>query len=663
MAVVDITIKERIASAPADVLLVCNNPTDTLRFNFDSEWDSQFAKVARFEWDGQFIDVPFSDNEVKVPEITNTLYVNVGVYGDDIASTHVKLQCKRSILCLGNAERVPMDNTNFDQFMAAVNEFNKNSNQMVEATIAANKAASDAAKAAENINVVVEHMPNKANAYKASAAGNPVAFYPDEASLLKSIITLNPVQSGNGDPYMGGAKIPLANWEQGGVSGTNGAEQANSTMIRNVGYITVIPGETYTLTRSGTKSDMMVRAYDADKNFLGTGGVGYTLISGGSVNNPLNASTDTAVITIKNGVHYLRFVDNANDLSNQYWFYKTGGNIRPISARSAIKLTRCGKNLFPYPYASNPQTDYNGLAFSFGDDGSICFSGTATKTSAITLINGSRKFSLPIGRYEMHGTPSGGGSESYRITLRRWKTDGTQIDGWSDMGSGAVFEVTEDVAYIDAYISIAQGINTTGFVFKPIIVPYGDDTTYEPYHGDNYSFDLGQTIYGGSLDWETGVLTADWGYVEFDGTENGWQKGTGNCFIAVDGIAQEISDLVSNQFVNAPTVSVNGLAANQMRQGAVPSNVVFGNPNNMSAAEWKAHLEDMYKDGKPLQLCYKLANPITIQLTTEQMLALDGMNNVYTDSNEDIVTVTYNKSLQKVIEELTNAIISLGGNV
>lgn len=546
MAIVEIAINERIASAPAGIVLVCNNPTDTLRFTFDSEWASQSAKVARFEWGGRFIDVPFSGNEVKVPEITNTLYVNVGVYGDDIASTHVKLQCKRSILCLGDAERVPMDNTNFDQFMAAVNEFNKNSDQMVEATEAATKAASDAAKAAENINAVVEHMPNKANAYKASAAGNPVAFYPDENSILNSVISLKPVQTGSGEP--------------------------------------------------------------------------------------------------------------AQD------------NIRTISARSAIKLTRCGKNLHPYPYGFGAViNNHYGLNVATNRDGSIAFSGTVTGATSgfatFSLILNSRKFLLPVGRYSISGVPSGGGANTYRINIRTFTANGVQIDNRGDLGDGGWFEVTDDAAYIDAYMSIAEGIDATGLVFRPMIVPYGNDTTYEPPQLNVYSMDIGRTIYGGSLDWETGVLTADWGYIEFDGTENGWQKGSGNCFIAVEGIVGEISDLVSNQFVNAPKASVNGLAANQMRQGGVPTNVVFGNPDNISTADWKKHLEDMYKAGTPLQLCYKLANPITIQLTTEQMLALDGMNNVYTDSNEDIVTVTYNKSLQKIIEELTNAIISLGGNV
>ena len=117
MAIVNITIAERISSAPAGVVLVCNNPTDTIEFVFDDEWSAYELKTARFSWANNFIDVPFSGWTVKVPEITNTQYVFVGVYADDIASTPVKLECKRSILCLGGNEYVPPKHTYWDEFV------------------------------------------------------------------------------------------------------------------------------------------------------------------------------------------------------------------------------------------------------------------------------------------------------------------------------------------------------------------------------------------------------------------------------------------------------------------------------------------------------------------------------------------------------------------
>ena len=45
MATVVVTVKERIATIPSGVSLVCNNPSDVIQFNFDSEWDSITLKT------------------------------------------------------------------------------------------------------------------------------------------------------------------------------------------------------------------------------------------------------------------------------------------------------------------------------------------------------------------------------------------------------------------------------------------------------------------------------------------------------------------------------------------------------------------------------------------------------------------------------------------
>lgn len=144
MAEVAISITNRIASASAAVELICNNPTDTITFTFDDEWDDYDRKIARFAWDRSFADVPFEGTSVKVPEISGSLYVFVGVYADGIASTPVKLKCKRSILCIGDDEYTPPKHTYWDNFIgvvdniyddvralyekeASINLFNKNS--------------------------------------------------------------------------------------------------------------------------------------------------------------------------------------------------------------------------------------------------------------------------------------------------------------------------------------------------------------------------------------------------------------------------------------------------------------------------------------------------------------------------------------------------------
>lgn len=116
MAIIDVVVRNRIAKIADDVELVCNNHTDVLQFSFDAEWDDYPYKTARFAWADAYIDVPFSGNQVQVPELSNVNYVYVGVYSEDLTTTPVRVRCKTSVLCLGDFLRNPPTNPFYDDF-------------------------------------------------------------------------------------------------------------------------------------------------------------------------------------------------------------------------------------------------------------------------------------------------------------------------------------------------------------------------------------------------------------------------------------------------------------------------------------------------------------------------------------------------------------------
>lgn len=120
MAIVEITIKDRVASASAGALLVCNNPSDKVRFVFDEEWAEHDVKTARFAWEGKYIDVPFSGDEVEVPEIYRANYVFIGVYADGLTSAPAKVACRYSIKCLGGKNSPPGEDI-YNQIMKLIN--------------------------------------------------------------------------------------------------------------------------------------------------------------------------------------------------------------------------------------------------------------------------------------------------------------------------------------------------------------------------------------------------------------------------------------------------------------------------------------------------------------------------------------------------------------
>jgi hypothetical protein len=92
--------------------IVCGNSDYRVRFHFDSEWDGHNAKVARFIWNGHFVDVEFSGNEVDVPVISGATEVKVGVHTTDdgpYTTTAAVIPCTPSILCEGGTVWTPSD--------------------------------------------------------------------------------------------------------------------------------------------------------------------------------------------------------------------------------------------------------------------------------------------------------------------------------------------------------------------------------------------------------------------------------------------------------------------------------------------------------------------------------------------------------------------------
>lgn len=74
--------------------------------------------------------------------------------------------------------------------------------------------------------------------------------------------------------------------------------------------------------------------------------------------------------------------------------------------------------------------------------------------------------------------------------------------------------------------------------------------------------------------------------------------------------------------------------------------------------EWKAYLAAQYAAGTPVQVCYKLAEPVPFTATGAQpMPALAGLNTVLTDA--DSATVTGRADPIKRIEDLEAAVASI----
>lgn len=316
-------------------------------------------------------------------------------------------------------------------------------------------------------------------------------------------------------------------------------------------------------------------------------------------------------------------------------------NIRPISGRTDATLTRCGVNIFP-PGEEKTGT-MNGITFVSDGNGKYTLNGTSTGSAAfvINLVKPVRIPDTYVGYFHMLNSVANG-----------YFTFGFIENGTQTSFSSAT--IINRIRSIDEFGSLLRGrtidavqlyVNGSGRVFDnftlaPMLLQTGTLTDYKPYTGDTYTADFGQTVYGGTLDWLTGVLTVDRAILTLTGNES---------LAFIERNMNGYNQFNINVSPGAEIIPRNAICSHYKRdigavQDAAYSCFVDYNQAMIvvrdaysTANDFKAYLAAQYAAGTPVQIVYKLATPITIQLPPQDLRMLDGTNIVYSDGTTNYV--------------------------
>ena len=332
-------------------------------------------------------------------------------------------------------------------------------------------------------------------------------------------------------------------------------------------------------------------------------------------------------------------------------------NIRPISGREAVTVQRCGENLLkitPFATAVN-----KGVTFEYVPDGGIRIQGTASANTDSPIFPVRH---LPPGKY--YGLDMGTGIAASIVVQRAGKMLWLNAKGTFEIIKGDIVKYW--------YMIINNG-NTAKTTVYPYIVPgTTPPTTYTPYRGDTLALALPSTIYGGSLDAVTGEGKKTWKLVTLDGTEawNSWgvdfrvNGHTGFYLYAVnDYNAAENASAISSHY----KFSSGAYGGAQLGFGLADSKTKYliisvandaladTSSNDAAIKSFKAFLAAQYAAGTPVQIAYKLAEPVPFQATGNgPIMPIPGeTNTIMTDA--DSVTVTGRADPIRIIQQLQAA--------
>ena len=342
-------------------------------------------------------------------------------------------------------------------------------------------------------------------------------------------------------------------------------------------------------------------------------------------------------------------------------------NVRALAGWSSINLWRGGKNLVDLSGVESKTID--GVTFAVGDDGTVTVSGAYTGSTYVTLDM--KNLYLPSDADLMvSGCPAGGSTSTYYITLIVYG-NGVPATYVDDIGSGKTASLT-NARIIQPRIVIKAGTDLTEpLVFRPMVTQVSGGS-FEPYNNESQMFtaSLGQTVYGGSFDWATGELTVTHWAQEMTGDEN-WYFFDSESYpqlLALElGSATRANSVVCSHGVNQYGTGPGALYTNENvtrlyvnPTGGQWGDIVEGWTEETLIDLWKAWLKSQYDAGTPVQMMVTRQDPITVQLSAQTIMAIQGQNVMY--SNTGLTTATYNKYLSHAFAELQAAIIALGAN-
>lgn len=175
-----------------------------------------------------------------------------------------------------------------------------------------------------------------------------------------------------------------------------------------------------------------------------------------------------------------------------------------------------------------------------------------------------------------------------------------------------------------------------------------------------YTVQLGQTVYGGTLDAVTGEGAKTIHRAVLDGTEewvlNAQMKDSGiNGFqTALEFLADDSYDCICSHFGG---MKWDGILKED--SVAVTSKVMVVRTNGSETLEdWESFLAAQAAAGTPVTIAYKLATPTPIQATGNQTIpALPGTNTLYADTGN--ITVTGASDPIATITALQNRVSAL----
>jgi len=452
----------------------------------------------------------------------------------------------------------------------------------------------------------IDAIEDELSTDSATIEGNPLNFSTLSAQKSKStILSLDPIQDLHGftKPWVGGAGKNKLSVNSRTLSGADNV-LPNTPIILSPGTYTL--AFTVSTVSSGALADLKVK--DANNEVIAQH---YIRLSAGRITQTFTISTSSAAVLLyANNTVAANYTDMQIESGSSATSYEPYSNICPISGHDQINVLGCGKNLIDV--STKGMYDVNGQG---------------------TMRAGYAPIKLDVGTYTF----------SYKNNLTSQQTYVTNITddySWT--------QVNDSLKYLTFTLDkkseiLIRSSSTELLLEEPQLEKSNEKTTYSPYTpSNNLTISFGQTVYGGQVDVEKGLLVVD--RTSVDLSNYTWTQ--------LSGYIVSTQDIPNIKYVTSNTEMGNGLSENYQMHTATGMTLAFG-CIAIDVDKVSVNMGDSTYQASG-QFVYELATPITINLTPNAINLLKGVNNISTDG--DNITLTYREGEVATLGDLKEQI-------
>ena len=311
-------------------------------------------------------------------------------------------------------------------------------------------------------------------------------------------------------------------------------------------------------------------------------------------------------------------------------------NVRPISGWTGCNVTHTGKNLY------NRTTREAGYISATGV---VTTDGGVSVHSALIPVDEGKTYTFS------GSTTTAGGNK--------------RIHGYDENGQWV--QQIDYISYAPIGAFSKSFVIPTGIKYIKISM-YGHDTdvmvengsaatSYEPYNGETLTIDWttpAGTVYGGTLDVVSGVLTVDMARVDLGTLIYSWQNGNKIAYTQLPNMAapttsaERAEGIICTAYKPSSTYLVNE-TMNDKSMLRYNGSIYIRDTSYSSGTAFAEGASGVY-------LVYELATPQTYQLSALEVSALLGNNNIFADTGD--TTVIYRADPTLFINRKINDAIS-----